>query len=375
MQGRNEKCYCGSGKKYKKCCLGKKNKNFLLNSVEQNILDLMQVQKKQSVQEYFPTKHNGDKGIRSFVLATLDNIRYDLNNNRELSKQTIFDLVRLGDFKNKESEYIKINFEVMKEQEGYFVTRKGLELSLKTEPTINRNEAQLIRDFGITLLNHMEESEEDFIPFDTELMRMEAELIYRAIISEEILDYNYLTFVKFHVEVEDGRECLKEYIFTYSEQESHLIFFFMKHEEDLFNKIKSIKQELPFLENKTAKLLGTLKHQLASLTNTSVEFMSYDSIYLGLFTCVEYEIRSLLMNSNIETKSSTMLQSIDKLIQYKEFMDIDIEKLHEIRVKRNKIQHDEIEANMEEIQDIKNYLINRFFPTINHVKMNLSIFN
>lgn len=36
--GRNEPCYCGSGKKYKKCCLNKENNNN--NSIENHDIEL-----------------------------------------------------------------------------------------------------------------------------------------------------------------------------------------------------------------------------------------------------------------------------------------------------------------------------------------------
>ena len=139
--GRNERCYCGSGKKYKKCCLQKDEEQLKRGILPKPANESFDIAK---------TTHNIQAGIKELALAQLEQILIWLSKKHvqtSLIQVNSKDLYELSQTDNMIDHYLNINKEVMMAQ-GNSNIHMELELlrdSAEIMPSLTENERRLIR--------------------------------------------------------------------------------------------------------------------------------------------------------------------------------------------------------------------------------------
>ena len=101
--GRNEPCYCGSGKKYKKCCLQKDSSNSEIVKFDES--------------RVARTNHDLIGGIRELALGQLEQLNIYLNRTNVYDSHIEFisqDLLKLATTNNIVEHFIKVVRETFK---------------------------------------------------------------------------------------------------------------------------------------------------------------------------------------------------------------------------------------------------------------------
>lgn len=357
LYGRNEPCPCGSGKKYKKCCIGQEDKIFASLPEKFTIDDLKQ--QDLYFQPVHPS-HDSSQGIRDFTLAQLEQLIIYLNQKyiRDDMIQTICeDLIRTVD--EGESFYY--------EEMYHIYLMKGLSLRevenqikiLKTQSKIKYGltspEKTLVRQIAHSLMmEYFTLGESDTCDYGA--MKVFAECCYH-IVKQGISEKNSIWMIELYVDT--GNRLINWEIHYDSNPSSKkgLIHFEWKTLDELENEFEKSIHKLRGLREESIKALSTAGVQEKAIPKKSAEKISYAGLAMNYFGILECELRDLIIIEHPHAPKRMMWREICSFIK-NNYLSIIVqmpelvEQLIELHPIRNKAAHGEV-VTLDEFEKVK----------------------
>lgn len=349
--GRNEPCYCGSGKKYKKCCLQK-------DSVEDVKIDESRIAH---------TTHDLIGGIRELALAQLEQVVIYLNKPNKYDPQIKFisnDLIKLATTDNIEEHFIQVVKESF-EANGASNMQIAMEINnyrkvAKNSPNLSTGERKVIETVAETNLSEYLQLT-DMATADYGAMRAISQFGYE-IIKEGILDGTYAKNVCLYTDTDDK---LINWDVEWTEQPIEHIWLEFKPLDELHHEYEKYAHTLHGLEKESKNSLATALLRESTFSKKSKDKLSYIGLamhYIGIF---EQELRLLIaLNEKWEKPKKVMWAEIctylkEHSLPYLSENIVDIaDQLKLIHPIRNKIAHGE-NITFEEFKMIKSLALDK----------------
>lgn len=292
MFGRNEPCPCGSGKKYKKCCLPKDEAKMLELSKNPSLSEV------QAHNQYFQpatTSHNSLQGMKELALALMDQMGTYLRREHKRDDVIHFlakDLMKLVD--EGERYYFQVVSEILE--------MKGLPSSarskVKADPALTRAERILIRNAAQSIL-----AEYAFLgEYDTAdygAMKAIMECCYQAVargIEEQADLWSVRMFVDTNNQLVDWELQLSEDgVYGLDKDERKVIIDFEWNSlDEIENEYEKYAHTLTGLREESLKTLATAIVQESSIPRKSVDKISYTGLAMNYFGLLEQELRDVI---------------------------------------------------------------------------------
>jgi hypothetical protein len=376
MFGRNEPCPCGSGKKYKKCCLNKDQElSTSLSEIAQNKTpaEMAAELKKQTFFNPAVPSHDCAMGIREMALAQIqqiiiylsrDHVRDDLI---QFNARDVLQLLNHG-----EIHYLKVMREI-NEMKG--LSRRDLEKEMsilkqkvKIKPKLNRNERILIRQTMHGLL--MEYAlVGDLETCDYGAMRVSAEFCYHAVKQGIPENENYSSATLY---VDTGNTLVNWEFHQDNLPHTQLpnennaeIFIRWKPLDELEHEYESYAHALTGLSEESKKMLASALVQEKSMNKKSADKISYSGIIMNYFGIIERELRELI--AQLEGWESTKRMMWHEISEYvrknavpyiTENIPDFYEKMKQLNGIRNKAAHGEF-ISSEDFNRVKSLAVNK----------------
>ncbi|KKB42098.1 SEC-C metal-binding domain-containing protein [Bacillus thermotolerans] len=340
--GRNEKCYCGSGKKYKKCCLSK----------DEEMSGNQTIHTKSSSFSIAHTTHDVAFGIKELALAQLEQINIYLSREHILDSHIKFnlqDILSLVDSQNMVERYLQVMKESMiaKGMPNIPLELVNLRERANTRPSLNNNEKKILRTVAQSNLNEYFMLS-DFQTVDYGAMRVLNEFAYKTV-KEGVSDDKNIFLIQLIVDTDDK---LVDWIFVdgIDDEDEKLdhedVEFIWKPLDDLYDKYQQITHELHGLEEDSKIQLVTALHQEDLLPVEYRDRISYNGLTSHYTGILEQELGLLIaMNEGKRKDSTVMMKRINDYLKVKtlpylsdNFSDL-YERLEEIRTIRNQAAH------------------------------------
>ncbi|WP_445678341.1 SEC-C metal-binding domain-containing protein [Psychrobacillus sp. FSL H8-0510] len=336
MIGRNEPCYCESGKKYKKCCMKKDS-----SEIEGVKFDESRVAR---------NSHDLIGGIRELALGQLEQLNIYLNRTNKYDSHIEFiskDLLKLATTDNMEEHFIKVvreSFEVKgTSKEQIFMELRNYRRISQKKPSLSAAERKVIEMIAESnlgeymLLNDMETA-------DYGAMRAINKFGYE-IIKEGIPDGCYVKKVDLYTDT--GDKLINWDIELVDKPIQHIFVDFNPLDE-LYHEYEKYAHSLHGLEEESKKSLATALLRESTFTQKTSDKISYigQAIhYTGIF---EQELRILIgLNEKWDKPKKMMWADIctylreNSLPYLSENIEDFASQLKSIHPIRNKIAHGE----------------------------------
>lgn len=292
MFGRNEPCPCGSGKKYKKCCLPKEEAKWLALSQNPSLAEV-QVQN-----EYFQpatTSHNALQGMREFALAVMDQMGTYLRREHKRDDMIRFlatDLLKLVDV--GERHYFEAVREIL-EMKGLPPAARN---QVKAVPALTRAERILVRNAAQSILaEYAFMGEHDTADYGA--MKVIMECCYQAVargIEEQADLWSVKLFVDTGNQLVDWElQFSDDMAFGLDQEESEVMIYFDWHSlDEIENEYESYAHTLTGLREESLKTLATALVQESSTPRKSADKISYTGLAMNYFGLLEQELRDVI---------------------------------------------------------------------------------
>lgn len=351
MYGRNEPCPCGSGVKYKKCCISKE-----IELIKTPITSLREAVQKLNVTNPAIPSHDSAKGIRELCLAQLEQVSIYLR--REHKKDSVIeiicrDLVELADA--PESKFIMV-WKEMLEIKGFSDQQIVHRVPQLRESA--RNGAKLSSQERVLLKQLMESNLDEYLMLtdmetaDYGAMLVLTELCYR-IIKEGIPANKKIDSITVYVgsgnqldswNIEYKSELLVLNMVP-EESENYIIIEWIPLDE-FEHEYEGVVHKLHGLSDGSLKALATALYQERKLESTPRDRVSYNGLASYFTGILEQEFRALIaQNEEGKNVKRLMWKEICDYIKVNEIPYISDaiinvhEKMLEIYPIRNKIAH------------------------------------
>lgn len=401
--GSNEPCICGSGKKYKYCCLNKKIKNYNLKHSEFEMnkdfiydIEIMSEEKRQKYlieftkEEYNSSynpifremaKYKIDISFRNLVLGTVESIYYMMHFKKPSIPDILWSIEDLE--KICESENWKIEFvRLCKEIAGFGESDTKLLCNrFERGEKIHNGEkvllTGLLKEFFMYIKLPMMNQEKSI---DYNLFRLSTQFVLEVLEKKLLPEGKYIDIVDMTVDVKNGIEIVTNYNFESSDKPiaNGLPYFIaLHHKKPLFNYINILNCSYPELSQKTIKELSKAIEDEMSIDEYNKEYISLNPAYLSWVNSLERELRDLFtlqFNNKKKFNNYRLEQLIDFFFEKYDFDFYSFTKkdLHEVRIIRNKITHDNYEVTLGELKSVRELIYDsNFLEYINAVKSDL----
>lgn len=362
--GRNELCPCGSGKKYKKCCISKER-----NGSDTPITSLREAAQKVNVTNAAVPSHDSAKGIRELCLAQLEQVSIYLRRQYKddaVIQTIINDLVELAN--EPENKFISVWKDIF-EIKG--LTDKQIALQVPRLCELIKTGEKLSLEERILLKQLMESNLDEYMilsdveTMDYGAMNVLTELCYN-IIKVGIPENKKIDSVTVYV---DSGNKLDSWDVTYdskllvlneaSIETEHYIHIEWIPLDEFEHEYESFVHKLHGLSDDSKKSLATALYQEKKMQSAPQDMVSYTGLVNYFTGLIEQEFRVLISQHNGE--------SIIKRRMWKEICDYikvnDIpyisdalinvyEKMMEIYPIRSKISHGEF-VSLDEYQLVR----------------------
>lgn len=310
--GRNEPCYCGSGKKYKKCCLkfdeDKLNKGEMPRPSGESF-------------EIAATTHDIAFGIKQLALAQLEQINIWLSrkhiqpSNIQVNSNDLYELASTDDMVE---HYVKINREVLliKGRPHIHLELKNLRERAETLPSLTENERTIIRSISKSNLGEFWMLG-DANTADYSAMKVLNEFCYQAI-KEGISDDKYVSAVTLYVDSNGtDKERLVNWELSYSDsvEPTKDIWVEWKPLDKLNDEYRKLAHSLHGLEEQSKNDLATVLYQEKSLPAKSKERISYRGLVMTYTGIIEKELKLLVELNEGQKMSDFMMKKINEYIR------------------------------------------------------------
>ncbi|GAA0289735.1 hypothetical protein GGQ92_002418 [Gracilibacillus halotolerans] len=358
--GRNETCYCGSGKKYKKCCLKYDEKQLNKGIIPKPANEAFDIAR---------TSHNIQAGIRELALAQLEQIIIWLSKKHvqpHLIQVNSKDLYELSQTDDMVEHYLHINREVLLAQGS---PNMHLELQLireraETFPSLTKNERTLIRtiaeaNIGEFLLLG------DAHTADYSAMKILTEFCYEAI-KEGIPDRENLISAILYVDSDgENNEKLVNWELGYVDDDEPVDTIWIEWEalDELNDEYRKYAHSLHGLEEDSKDELATAMYLEKTLPYKSKNHISYRGLIMTYTSILERELKKLIESKEGSIPEDWMMKKINDYIlkhplTYLENVNNLYEQLENIRRIRNKAAHGE-KIDYEDFEIVKDLLIDQ----------------
>lgn len=365
LLGRNEKCYCGSGKKYKKCCMDSDDSNVKPSRAHSNLVIGGEF-------ELSTSTHNAFLGIRELALSQIEQIikwlsKKHISVNNIKSNATC--LYELSNSENILEYYIFLNEMFSKNKEGENMLKIISETST-LYPSLTNNEITLIRHISKSTLMEFYNLK-DTATADYSATKIMNEFCYQAL-KEGIPDDKSIGFVKLYVDSNGIEEKLVNWDLDlydneiFVEKPSDFIFIDWKALDELNDEYRKLAHDLHGLEEASKNDLATVLYQEKSLPYKSKEIISYSGLVMIYSGILERELKILIgFNEQKQMKNMTMQKMIIYIIENnipyitEDFSDL-FAKLEKIREIRNYAAHGN-RISVQEFKEVKTFLVDQQF--------------
>lgn len=356
--GRNEPCHCGSGQKYKKCCLkldGERLKNgATINELSPSF-------------EIAKSTHDLAFGIKEMVLALLEQINIWLSRKNIQQYHIISnsqDLLNFANTKDMVDLYLKINREVLELNKRPYISLelKNLKERAKTLPSITENERLILKTVAESNLGEFMLLG-DSQTADYSAMRIINEFAYQAI-KIGIPDNRFISKVTLYVDSDVYfKEKLVQWEFEYSFEKHSNIFVDWKALDILNDEYHKIAHSLHGLENQSKNDIATVLFQEKAIPYKSRNKASYNGLITSLTSILERELKLLIELNEGRKVPDLMFKKInnylkDNTLPYLEDIPDLYDQLERVRIIRNKAAHGE-EVTHDDFCAVKEFTIDR----------------
>lgn len=360
--GRNEPCYCGSGKKYKKCCLKydeeKLNKGVVPRPTGESF-------------EIAITTHDISFGIKQLALAQLEQINIWLSRkhiqpgNIQVNSTDLYELVSTDDMVE---HYLKINREVLivKNRPNIHLELMNLRERAKTLPSLTENERTIIREISNSNLAEFWMLG-DANTADYSAMKVLNEFCYQAI-KEGIPDDKYVSSATLYVDSNGtDKERLVNWELGYSDlvvEPAKYIWIDWKPLDVLNDEYRKFAHSLHGLEEHSKNDLATAMYQEKSFPTKSKNRISYRGLVITYTGILENELKLLIELNEGQHMPDLMMKKINEYIRNNHipYLTENIPDLYErlevIRKIRNSAAHGN-EVSYDDFQKVKQFVFDR----------------
>lgn len=356
--GRNEPCYCGSGKKYKKCCLKIDEEKIQRGIVPEPLRKPIK-----------RTSHDISFGIKELVLAQLEQIIMDLSEKHIIPDYIIFnsqDLLKLATTNDMVEHYLTVTREVMELKGWQYIPLelKNLRERARTLPSLTENERLILKTVvqsnlaEFVMLN-------DFQTADYSAMKINNEFCYQAI-KNGVPDDKHIWAITLYVDSDgNGKEKLVNWEFHYSEEPVHDIWFDWKPLDQLNDEYRKYAHSMHGLEEESKNDLATVMYQEKAIPTKSKDKVSYRGMVTTYTGILERELKLLIeMNEGKKMPDLTM-KKINEYLKGNEIPYLSenttalYEKLEEVRKIRNKAAHGSADVSYNDFLKVKTLLVDK----------------
>lgn len=359
--GRNEPCYCGSGKKYKKCCL-KDDEEKLRKGMTPTIPF-------EESLNHARITHDISFGIKELALALLEQIIIWLSSKHVLSFNIQVYSKQLHYLASTEKiveHYLDLHRGIMSEQgrSNIHWEQKNLRERAKTYPSLTENERTVIRtitksNLGEFLLLGVAQTA------DYSAMKILNEFCYQAII-EGIPDDKYIISATLYVDSDEGdKEKLVNWELGYTDADKPSKDIWIEWEAlDILNdEYHKYAHSLHELEEDTKNELATAMYQEKTLPHKSKYRVSYRGLVMTYTSILEKELKRLIELKEKRNIPVLTMKHINDYILKNSLPYLDdklnlYSQLEEIRLIRNGAAHGD-EVKYVDFQKVKNFLIDQ----------------
>lgn len=356
--GRNEPCHCGSGQKYKKCCLKLDEERLNNGATISELSPSFEIAK---------SKHDLAFGIKEMVLALIEQIniwlsrkniqQYDVISNSQ-------DLLNFANTTDMVELYLKINRKVLELNKRSFISLelKNLKERAKTLPSITVNERLILKTVAESNLG-------EFILLgdsqtaDYSAMRIINEFAYQAL-KIGIPDNRYISKVTLYVDSDIYfKEKLVNWEFEYSSEKHNNIFVDWKPLDILNDEYHKIAHSLHGLEEQSKNDIATALFQAKAIPYKSRNKASYNGLITSLTSILERELKLLIELNEGKKVPELMFGKINNYLKditlpYLENIPDLYNQLEILRKIRNKAAHGE-EVTYDDFITVKEFTIDR----------------
>lgn len=358
--GRNEHCHCGSGKKYKKCCLRIDEDKLKKGEIPLALSRTVKM-----------TSHDIAFGIKELALAQLEQNIMELSAKHIKDNTIIFnsqDLIKLAIAKDQLKHYLAVNQEVMEIQGGYNIIHElnNIRKRAETRPSLTNNECLILNTVARSCVDEYSLLS-DTSTADYSAMKILNEFAYQTL-KLGVPDDRTIWGATIVVDTDSSnKEKLINWELLYDEdgeepfQEEIWIDWVAL--DELNDEYQKYSHSLHGLEEESKKDLATVMYQESSIPEKSrdrVSFIGMVTVYTGI---LERELRLIVGLNEGNTYSELMMKKINDYFKINElpYLSENIEnlydKLEEIRKIRNKAAHGDKDVSYEDFCLVKKLLI------------------
>lgn len=359
--GRNETCYCGSGKKYKKCCLKFDENKLSEGGIPRPAGESFEIA---------TTTHDLAFGIKQLALALLEQINIWLSrkhiqpSNIQINSTDLYELASSNDMVEN---YLRINREVLavKDRPHINLELMSLRESAKTLPSLTENERTIIRSISKSNLGEFWMLD-DTKTADYSAMKVLNEFCYQAI-KEGISDDKYVSAVTLYVDSNGAdKERLVNWELSYSDSDEPTkdVWVEWKPLDILNDEYRKFAHSLHGLEEQSKNDLATALYQEKSLPAKSKDKISYRGLVITYTGILEKELKLLIELNEGQIISDLTMKKINEYIRDNQipYLTENIpnlyDKLEVIRRIRNGAAHGN-EVSSDDFQIVKKFVFDQ----------------
>lgn len=396
---RNDPCICGSGEKYKNCCLSKKINDLTLTNAEikkdEEFISNIKIMDDEKRQKYLLTfakeeysskhepifreiaKYKVDISFRQLVLATVETIYYMMYFKKPSIPAILWsieDLEKICASEDWKTEFLRL----CKEIAGFGESDIKL-LSNRFERGEKIHEGEkillkgLLKDFFMYVKLPMMHQKKYI---DYNLFRLCTQFVLEVLEKKLLPEGKYLTIADITVDVKNGLEIVTDYKFTPSDtpmKETMPYYLALHHKKPIFNYINILNYDYSEISKKTIKELSKAIEDEMSIDEYNKEYISLNPAYLSWVNGLERELRELciLQNNNQQKFKNYRFEQLIDFFFDKDGCSLDVTRtdIHKIRIIRNKITHDNYEVTIDELKEVRNLIYDsNFLEHINYLK-------
>lgn len=365
--GRNELCHCGSGKKYKKCCMNNDEISLSVGALpvhfDENNFNAM------------VTNHDIKFGIKEMVLALMEQIDQWLAK-KHIHQQYILensqDLLRFATTDNMYDHYLKIHREVLESNVLFgTMSKPKIPLELKRIGDAAKHLPSLTDNERFVLAHVSQSTLAEFMMLtnnktaDYSGIKIFNDFCYQAI-KEGIPDNGkYVTQATFYVDSNgDKFEKLINWELKFSNEPVKHLWVNWKPLDKLNDEYRKIAHSLHGLEEQSKNDLATVMFQEKSMPAKSKNRISYRGLITTYTGILEKELKLLIELNEGKKMPELMFKKINEYLRGNEIPYVTeniinlYDQLEEIRKIRNEAAHGN-EVSYEDFLKVKNFVMDR----------------
>lgn len=376
--GRNDPCTCGSGKKYKKCCLLNETvESNTLKSLEVGTLSnktmnetekedyLLEITKLEYDSSHAPkiraiSKYKADLSLREMVLATVEAICHMMYFKKPAISSILWnieDIEKICNSKDLKREFVDLSKEMFNLD---FSHTKTLMVRYDKGEKINEGEIVLLKGLLDDFNSYVRMPivlQQEFVDYN--FFRLHAELVLSILEKKLISENQYVTFIDLHIGVKKGIEIVSDFKLSFADEPLEVKPYFVQviHENELYNYLSVLKHDYPYLTTKTIRELSKAIADEKNFDEYNEEHISLNPAFLSWMISLEQELKEVfvLVFNDMKFKNYRLEKLIDYFFEAQEFTFDDHFKtlLHEARMIRNKITHQDYEASIDDLQFVR----------------------